>query len=73
MLESYRGHFEAVAHILFFDPFFTEGVGEGTRLGLDTARRNVTGRHSYIRVGSQPGETRFLVRLPVDRRKGDGG
>lgn len=73
LLESYRRHFEVVAHVLFFDPFFTKSVGEGTGSGLDTARRSVTGRHGYIRVGSRPGETRFVVRLPVDPRKRDGG
>ncbi len=73
LLESYRGHFEVVAHVLFFDSFFMEGVGEGTRLGLDTARRSVTGRHVYTRVGSRPGKTRFVDRLPVDLSKRDGG
>lgn len=74
LLESYRGHFEVVAHVLFFDPFFTtKGVGEGTGLGLDIARRSVTGQHGDIQVDSRPGETRFVVRLPVDPRNRDGG
>ena len=50
-----------------FDPFFTtKGVGEGTGLGLDTAYRIVVTRHhGDIRVISEPGDTRFQVRLPI--------
>jgi signal transduction histidine kinase len=51
-----------------FDPFFTtKDVGEGTGLGLDVARRIVTERCSgKIEFESQPGDTRFWVRLPLD-------
>ena len=50
-----------------FEPFFTtKGVGEGTGLGLDTAYRVVVTRHhGDIRVLSEPGHTRFQVRLPI--------
>ena len=49
-----------------FDPFFTtKGVGKGTGLGLETARRIVLGHGGTIRVESQPGDTRFQIRLPV--------
>ena len=50
-----------------FDPFFTtKGVGKGTGLGLDTAYRIVVTRHhGDIRVTSEPGNTRFQVRLPI--------
>ena len=50
-----------------FDPFFTtKDVGKGTGLGLDIAYRIVVRRHhGEIGVESQPGETRFLVRLPL--------
>ena len=49
-----------------FDPFFTtKGVGEGTGLGLDTARRIVRNHHGSIRVESKPGDTRFQVHLPL--------
>jgi PAS domain S-box-containing protein len=50
-----------------FDPFFTtKGVGEGTGLGLDVARRIVTTRcGGQIDFSSRPGETVFRVRLPV--------
>jgi len=50
-----------------FEPFFTtKGVGEGSGLGLDIAYRVVVKRHhGDIRVQSQPGNTRFQVRLPI--------
>jgi signal transduction histidine kinase len=50
-----------------FDPFFTtKGVGEGTGLGLDTARRIVVERHDgSITVDSAPGATTFHVWLPI--------
>ncbi len=58
-----------------FEPFFTtKGVGEGTGLGLDIARRIVVGGHGGdIRVDSEPGETRFRVWLPLDPRQKNGG
>jgi signal transduction histidine kinase len=51
-----------------FDPFFTtKGVGEGTGLGLDTARRIVTERiGGSIQLESEPGRTVFHVWLPLD-------
>ena len=50
-----------------FDPFFTtKGVGEGSGLGLDIARRIVKMRHKgEIRFESRPGETCFEVTLPL--------
>ena len=50
-----------------FDQFFTtKDVGKGTGLGLDIARRIVVGQHKgKISVESQPGDTRFQVRLPI--------
>ena len=50
-----------------FEPFFTtKPVGEGTGLGLDISYRVVTQRHGGdLRVLSQPGDTRFQVRLPL--------
>jgi signal transduction histidine kinase len=51
-----------------FDPFFTtKDVGEGTGLGLDTARRIVTERlGGSIDFDSTPGRTVFHVWLPLD-------
>jgi len=50
-----------------FEQFFTtKAVGQGTGLGLDIARRIIVGQHKGdIRFDSQPGDTRFQVRLPV--------
>ena len=49
-----------------FDPFFTtKKVGEGTGLGLDTALRIIRKHHGSIDLKSQPGDTRFRVRLPL--------
>ena len=51
-----------------FEPFFTtKPVGEGTGLGLDISFRIVAKKHGGdIRVESVPGDTRFIVRLPLD-------
>ena len=53
-----------------FEPFFTtKAVGEGTGLGLDISYRIVTTRHGGdINVESEPGNTRFIVRLPLTER-----
>ncbi len=49
-----------------FDPFFTtKEVGRGTGLGLDITRRIIEQHQGSIHVESQPGNTRFVVRLPV--------
>ena len=50
-----------------FEPFFTtKPVGEGTGLGLDISYRIVVTRHhGDLRVESEPGNTRFQVRLPI--------
>ncbi len=54
-----------------FEPFFTtKEVGKGTGLGLDIAHRVVVTRHhGEIKLLSQPGETRFQVRLPIQQAK----
>ncbi|MEU4413481.1 ATP-binding protein [Nocardia salmonicida] len=50
-----------------FEPFFTtKPVGDGTGLGLDISFRIVANKHNGdIRVESEPGNTRFIVRLPL--------
>ena len=50
-----------------FEPFFTtKPVGEGTGLGLDISYRVIAQRHGGdLRVRSEPGDTRFQVRLPL--------
>jgi signal transduction histidine kinase len=57
---------EALSRI--FDPFFTtKGVGEGTGLGLDVVNRIIKNFGGHISVKSVPGDTRFQVRIPVQR------
>lgn len=56
-----------------FEPFFTtKGVGTGTGLGLDISYRVIKQHHGTIEVQSRPGQTRFIVRLPVGRPAGAG-
>lgn len=56
-----------------FEPFFTtKPVGSGTGLGLDISWRIVANRHhGDLSVQSEPGNTRFLVRLPIAGRPDD--
>jgi signal transduction histidine kinase len=53
-----------------FEPFFTtKPVGQGTGLGLDVSWRVVVNRHhGDLQLHSQPGDTRFQVRLPLLER-----
>jgi signal transduction histidine kinase len=52
-----------------FEPFFTtKPFGEGTGLGLDLAFNIVVKNHrGDLRVESVPGDTRFIVLLPLQR------
>ncbi len=56
---------EMRSHI--FEPFFTtKGIGKGTGLGLHIVYRIVVGQHQGdVRIVSQPGDTRFQIRLPL--------
>jgi len=56
---------EVQSHI--FEPFYTtKGVGSGTGLGLVISNRIVADRHGgEIEFESEPGDTRFKVRLPI--------
>jgi signal transduction histidine kinase len=51
-----------------FTPFFTtKPFGEGTGLGLDLAWRIVVEKHrGNLSVQSVPGDTRFIVCLPLE-------
>jgi signal transduction histidine kinase len=51
-----------------FEPFYTtKPVGKGTGLGLDVSYRVVVNRHhGTITVLSEPGNTRFQIRLPIN-------
>jgi signal transduction histidine kinase len=53
-----------------FEPFFTtKPIGQGTGLGLDISYRIVVARHGGdLTVESKPGDTRFIVRLPLTER-----
>lgn len=56
-----------------FDPFFTtKPPGEGTGLGLAISRNIVVKKHrGQFDLESQPGCTRFTVRLPIGLEPGD--
>ena len=50
-----------------FEPFFTtKSQGQGTGLGLDISRRTIDAIGGRIEVESRPGETCFLVTLPLE-------
>lgn len=61
----------AELQVKVFQPFFTtKPVGQGTGLGLDISYRIVVERHGGdLSVQSVPGDTRFIVRLPLTERQ----
>jgi signal transduction histidine kinase len=60
---------DVLPHI--FEPFFTtKPEGSGTGLGLEIVHRIITQKFSgQVEVQSQPGDTRFIVRLPRNASK----
>jgi len=56
---------DVVPHV--FDPFYTtKAPGEGTGLGLNISHNIIVKNHSgHIGVTSEPGNTRFEIRLPM--------
>jgi len=49
-----------------YDPFFTtKDPGKGTGLGLDIVSQIIRQHKGYLNVESKPGETRFIVSLPI--------
>jgi signal transduction histidine kinase len=51
-----------------FEPFFTtKPPGQGLGLGLDNAMRIVRKHRGHMDVRSEPGNTCFRVRLPLDQ------
>ena len=57
-----------------FDPFFsTKEIGKGTGLGLSISFKIIEQHGGRIEVQSQPGATRFTVRLPMQPLAGAGG
>ena len=63
---------EVQSHL--FEPFYTtKPIGTGTGLGLVISNRIVANRHGgEIEFDSKPGETRFRVRLPLQRKTTSG-
>lgn len=56
---------DVMPHI--FEPFFTtKDVGQGTGMGLELTYRIVQEHGGSIQVHSEPGHTRFIVRLPIN-------
>ena len=50
-----------------FEPFFTtKQIGKGTGLGLDVVMRIVKQHKGAVQVESKPGQTDFIVDLPIN-------
>ena len=61
------------AQVHVFEPFYTtKDIGAGPGLGLAIVRRIVTDHGGEVIVRSEPGETRFTVKLPLDTRQNGG-
>lgn len=54
-----------------FEPFFTtKPQGEGTGLGLDISKKIIEKHQGEIILNTQPGETTFTVRIPIEPKVG---
>ena len=52
-----------------FEPFFTtKDVGKGSGMGLELTYRIVREHQGTIEVQSEPGYTRFIIRLPINNK-----
>jgi signal transduction histidine kinase len=50
-----------------FDPFFTtKGVGQGSGIGLDITKKIIDRHGGSIKATSEPGQTSFIIRLPLN-------
>ncbi|MVT07795.1 ATP-binding protein [Chitinophaga tropicalis] len=50
-----------------YDPFFTtKEPGKGTGLGLDIVSQIVRQHKGYLKAESKPGETKFIISLPIN-------
>jgi signal transduction histidine kinase len=57
-----------------FEPFFTtKPPGEGSGLGLDIVRKIVTKHQGELALTSVPGDTTFLVKLPINLNQSNSG
>lgn len=53
-----------------FQPFFTtKAAGEGSGLGLDIVKKIITKHQGKIEVESVPGQTTFIVSLPLETKE----
>ena len=64
----------AAVQAKIFDPFFTtKAPGEGTGLGLNITHNIIVQKHhGQLAVKSQPGQTRFVTRLPINNLRSPG-
>jgi signal transduction histidine kinase len=54
---------------MIFDPFFTtKEIGKGTGLGLDVVMRIIDQHHGSVKLKSEPGNTSFIVCIPINEK-----
>lgn len=69
IIDTGSGILETVQFRMFERFFTTKGAVQGTGLGLHIAYRIVADRQGGLQVQSQPGKTRFQIRLPFNQLK----